>query len=217
MIVSRGDPEANRQKLSEHGLTFPVVLQRPWELSREYGMVATPLGYLIGEQGVIAADVAVGQKAILALVSGLPAQRKRAEALWLSSWAARRPGPSGGHVARSAVDSRAPFVSVVLTTRDRPRLLSIALACYKHQTYPKRELIVVDDGALFPADARAVAAVGGTLIRTEPGTPLGAKLNRGVSAARGPLCQKMDDDDWYAPRFLETMVSALRDNARLVC
>jgi glycosyltransferase involved in cell wall biosynthesis len=120
-------------------------------------------------------------------------------------------------VARSTVGSRAPFVSVVLTTRDRPRLLSIALACYQHQSYPERELIVVDDGAAFPADARAVAAVGGRLIRTEPGTPLGTKLNRGVSEARGPLCQKMDDDDWYAPRFLETIVSALRDNSRVVC
>jgi hypothetical protein len=30
-----------------------------------------------------------------------------------------------------------------------------------------------------------------------------------VSEARGHLCQKWDDDDWYAPAFLETMVSAL--------
>ena len=46
---------------------------------------------------------------------------------------------------------------------------------------------------------------------------LTAALNRGLSEARGPICQKMDDDDWYAPRFLETMVSAFRDNARVVC
>jgi glycosyltransferase involved in cell wall biosynthesis len=100
-----------------------------------------------------------------------------------------------------------PLVSVVLTTRDRPRLLAVALACYRHQTYPHRELIVVDDGDTFPADAAAVAAAGGRLIRVEPGTPLGTKLNLGVAEARGPLCQKMDDDDWYGPRFLERMVS----------
>src|SRR5688500_4978455 len=104
-------------------------------------------------------------------------------------------------MATGAAQRSAPLVSVILTTRDRPRLLSVALACYRHQTYPNRELVVVDDGAEFPADAAAVAAVGGRLVRAEPGTPLGSKLNQGASVAQGLLCQKMDDDDWYAPRF----------------
>ena len=111
----------------------------------------------------------------------------------------------------------APLVSVVLTTRDRPRFLHVALACYRHQTYRARELIVVDDGDAYPAHEDAVAAAGGRLIRAEPGTPLGTKLNLGVGAAQGTLCQKMDDDDWYAPRFLETMVSALLSSQRVVC
>jgi hypothetical protein len=54
-----------------------------------------------------------------------------------------------------------PLVSVVLTTRDRPRFLSIALRCYAAQTYPHRELIVVDDGSRFLADEAAVREVGG--------------------------------------------------------
>ena len=58
-------------KIAEHGLTFPVALQRHWEISRDYGIFATPVGYLIDERGVIAADVAVGAKAILALVSAM--------------------------------------------------------------------------------------------------------------------------------------------------
>jgi glycosyltransferase involved in cell wall biosynthesis len=79
----------------------------------------------------------------------------------------------------------APLISVVMATRDRPRLLPVALACYQHQTYPRRELIVVDDGDEFPADAALVAAAGGRLIRVAPGTPLGTKLNAGVEAAKG--------------------------------
>ena len=67
VMVSRGDAEANRQKAAEHGLDFPVLLQRSWEVSKEYAMFATPVGYLIDEQGVIAEDVAVGSNAILAL------------------------------------------------------------------------------------------------------------------------------------------------------
>lgn len=103
-------------------------------------------------------------------------------------------------------DLSTPPVSVILTTRDRPRFLQIALRCYQHQTYPNRELIVVDDGTESPADEDQVAAVGGRLIRVPPGTTIGAKLNTGAEAARGVLCQKMDDDDWYAPKFLETLV-----------
>src|SRR5579875_774722 len=98
-----------------------------------------------------------------------------------------------------------PLVSVILTTRDRPRFLDIALACYAHQTYPDRELIVVDDGQEFPADPDRVAAAGGKLVRVPPGTPLGTKLNAGVREARGVLCQKMDDDDWYAANFMEKL------------
>lgn len=108
----------------------------------------------------------------------------------------------------------APLVSVVLTTRDRPRLLQIALRCYTHQTYPWKELVVVDDGSRWPVDPIAVADAGGRLIRVEPGTPLGTKLNRGISASKGALCQKMDDDDWYAPDFLQCMVSAWRKSQR---
>jgi peroxiredoxin len=69
LMVSRGDREANQAKAAQHRLTFPIALQRHWEISREYGMFATPIGYLIDEQGTIAAQVAVGTEAILALAS----------------------------------------------------------------------------------------------------------------------------------------------------
>jgi len=67
VMVSRGDAEANARKIEEHGLTFPVALQRQWEISRLYGMFATPIGFLIDEEGIIAAPVAVGVDRILGL------------------------------------------------------------------------------------------------------------------------------------------------------
>ena len=69
VMVSRGDAERNRSKVAEFGLTFPVVLQDQWKLSREYAKFATPIAYLIDAEGRIAADVAVGIDAILALPS----------------------------------------------------------------------------------------------------------------------------------------------------
>lgn len=69
VMVSRGDADRNRRKVAEHGLTFPVVLQKQWQLSRQYAKFATPIAYLIDEQGRIAANVALGMDAILALAS----------------------------------------------------------------------------------------------------------------------------------------------------
>jgi peroxiredoxin len=69
VMISRGEPKANRAKVKEHGLTFPVVLQQHWEISRRYAMFATPIAYLIDEAGVITHDVAVGEDAILKVLS----------------------------------------------------------------------------------------------------------------------------------------------------
>jgi hypothetical protein len=83
LMVSRRDPEANRKKVKQLGLTFPVALQKAWEISKLYGMFATPIGYLIDEQGVVVTDVAAGADAILALAS--------------EPGAPRADGPGGGH------------------------------------------------------------------------------------------------------------------------
>jgi peroxiredoxin len=70
LMISRGDAEANAKKVAEHHLSFPVGLQRHWEVSRLYGLFATPSAYLIDEQGIIAAPPAIGAVAILNLLTG---------------------------------------------------------------------------------------------------------------------------------------------------
>jgi peroxiredoxin len=67
VVVSRRGLDANRAKAAALGLSLPIVLQRQWEISREYGMFATPIAYLIDEQGILLSDVAVGVEPILAL------------------------------------------------------------------------------------------------------------------------------------------------------
>jgi peroxiredoxin len=81
LIISRGGAEANRTAIIDHGLTLPVVLQRHWEISRAYGMLATPIAYLIDEGGAIAAPLAVGTDEILTLTTAAKAavDRSRAE------------------------------------------------------------------------------------------------------------------------------------------
>jgi peroxiredoxin len=67
VVISRRDAEATAAKAEAMGLTFPIVMQRQWEVSLEYGMFATPIGYLVDEQGIVVTDVAVGVESILAL------------------------------------------------------------------------------------------------------------------------------------------------------
>jgi peroxiredoxin len=67
VVVSRRDAEATRDKANALRLSFPIVMQKQWEISLKYGMFATPVGYLIDERGVVARDVAVGVESILAL------------------------------------------------------------------------------------------------------------------------------------------------------
>jgi peroxiredoxin len=69
VMISKGEPKENRAKVKEHGLTFPIVLQQQWEISRRYAMFVTPIAYLINEQGIIIQDVAVGTDAIQSLLT----------------------------------------------------------------------------------------------------------------------------------------------------
>lgn len=67
LMVGRGAAEDNRRKAVEHGIEFPVVRQERWDLSKRYGIFATPVAFLIDRDGRIARDVARGTDEILAL------------------------------------------------------------------------------------------------------------------------------------------------------
>src|SRR5438552_16773666 len=67
VMVGRGDREQNKKKAIEHGISFPVVLQEKWKLSRQYGIFATPVAFLIDKDGVIVRNVATGTDEVMAL------------------------------------------------------------------------------------------------------------------------------------------------------
>jgi peroxiredoxin len=69
LVISRGDIGAVKAEFAEHPVSFPVAVQKRWEISRRYAMFATPIGYLIDEAGLIAGDVASGAEAILVLLA----------------------------------------------------------------------------------------------------------------------------------------------------
>lgn len=102
--------------------------------------------------------------------------------------------------------------SVVLPTHDRPALLAEAVASVAAQTFADRELLVVDDGSDPPVDGPTLAARFGPWVRVlrhERGRGGPAAKNTGAAAARGEVLAFLDDDDLYAPTYLERAVGAL--------
>jgi glycosyltransferase involved in cell wall biosynthesis len=102
-----------------------------------------------------------------------------------------------------------PRVSCIVVTRDRPAFFRQAIRCFSSQDYPRKELIVVDDGST-PVAALCAEHSGVRYIRLTSPTPTGTKLNIGIEAGSGDILQKLDDDDFYAPGFLSAAVTRLR-------
>ena len=77
-----------------------------------------------------------------------------------------------------------PLVSCIMPTRNRRALVGQAIAYFLRQDYPRKELIVVDDGDdcivdLMPPDPRV------QYLRLERRTSVGAKRNLACAGARG--------------------------------
>jgi glycosyltransferase involved in cell wall biosynthesis len=101
-----------------------------------------------------------------------------------------------------------PLVSCLLPTRNRPEFLAQALRCYARQTYPNRELLVLDGGEA-KVEHLCSGLEGVRYIDVSPDLTYGASMNVGARNARGTLLQKLDDDDYYAPGFVARSVEAL--------
>lgn len=69
LVISRGTVDANRHQLLEARSTLTVALEANREISKLYAKFATPIAYLVDEQGRIASEVAIGGRAILSLLS----------------------------------------------------------------------------------------------------------------------------------------------------
>ena len=119
--------------------------------------------------------------------------------------------------AGALVDATAPppLVSCLMVTGRRPALAELAMDCFRRQTYPNRELIVVDDSgtdALAEAVARHDGGKRASIrwLRLPPeGKALGALRNISLAEARGEFLCQWDDDDLSAPDRLYRQAAAL--------
>jgi glycosyltransferase involved in cell wall biosynthesis len=115
------------------------------------------------------------------------------------------------------VPERAIDVSVVVPTRDRSRMLEIALRSVMRQRDVQIEVIVVDD-ASSDDTPEVVAAFGEPrlrLLRNPVSTGPGEARNRGASEARGEWLAFLDDDDMWAPTKLSRQIGTATDGGSL--
>jgi glycosyltransferase involved in cell wall biosynthesis len=110
------------------------------------------------------------------------------------------------NISGCATAASPPMVTCLMPTRGRREEVLQSVRYFQRQTWPERELIILDD-----ADGEDLS----TLLPTDPavryfrlpaGQSIGAKRNRGCELARGGIVAQWDDDDWYGPRRLEVQV-----------
>lgn len=114
-----------------------------------------------------------------------------------------------------------PLVSAVIIFLDEERYLAEAIASVEAQTYPRWELLLVDDGSIDGSTdiARRAAETQPDRIRylEHPGHAnrgMSASRNLGIATARGRYVGSLDGDDTWLPDKLEHQVALLERNPR---
>lgn len=102
------------------------------------------------------------------------------------------------------------LVSVVISSYNHERYLGEAIESVLAQTYPRFEVIVVDDGSTDRSWQVATGFPGVRCVRQENrGTPA-ATRNRGLQESRGEYVVFLDGDDRLLPQALEIGVRHLQ-------
>jgi glycosyltransferase involved in cell wall biosynthesis len=115
------------------------------------------------------------------------------------------------------LDTPLPLISVIIPTYNRPDYLRAAIESACHQTYPNLEIIVSDDCSPQNPQALVDSFSDPRLrLRRNP-TNLGVGLNTTHAAveAQGTYIAFLNDDDLWAPTFLETLVAPLETDSSL--
>lgn len=108
-----------------------------------------------------------------------------------------------------------PLVSIIVRTKDRPKLLRRALQSIAAQTYRPIEVVLVNDGGC-ELDSDSLRGILGDVslnyIFLEKNTGRAHAGNVGIENARGSYVGFLDDDDELYPGHIETLVTFLEES-----
>ena len=120
-----------------------------------------------------------------------------------------------GDATKAALDAKTLVSVIVPTTGKRAAFHAMLYACFARQTHPALELVVLDTGdapsPFFSADPAALGDARVRYVHDEHDAATGAKRNSLVTLARGAIVVQFDDDDVYTSRYVERVVSAMRE------
>jgi glycosyltransferase involved in cell wall biosynthesis len=102
------------------------------------------------------------------------------------------------------------LVSVIIPTYNRADYVVEAVRSAQAQTYPRKQIIVVDDGSRDDT-ARRVAGMSGVEYYYQNNRGQGAARNRGLRIAAGEFIASLDSDDLWDADFLSRSVECLEE------
>lgn len=101
-----------------------------------------------------------------------------------------------------------PLVSIIVNNYNYARFLAKAIDSALEQTYPKLEVIVVDDGSTDNS-RNVIAQYGDQIIAVlQENGKQGKAFNHGFSHSRGEIIIFLDSDDYLFPNAVEQVVQA---------
>lgn len=107
-----------------------------------------------------------------------------------------------------------PLVSIIVRTKDRPKLLKRALQSIANQTYRALEVVLVNDGGCELNIGELAGILGGVslnYVRLETNCGRAYAGNVGIENAKGSYVGFLDDDDEFYPEHVSILVSFLAD------
>jgi glycosyltransferase involved in cell wall biosynthesis len=112
-----------------------------------------------------------------------------------------------------------PLVSILIPCYNAQRWIAQAIESSLAQTWPEKEVIVVDDGSTDGSLDVIRQFDGRVRWETGPNRGGGAARNRLLELARGEWLQYLDADDYLRPRKIEAQVEFIREhpNCDIVC
>ncbi len=119
---------------------------------------------------------------------------------------------NGKFVSRQGLQAELPvikgLVSVIIPTYNRAKLVVEAIESARAQTYPEKQIIVIDDGSTDDI-AHRVAAFPGVEYYRQENRGQGAARNYGLRMAQGEFIASLDSDDLWDEDFLTRSIDRL--------
>ncbi len=102
-------------------------------------------------------------------------------------------------------------ISIITPTFNREKYLRQIYNCVLSQDYPNLEWLVLDDS---PIPSKELGSLNKPILRYEhvaKRISIGEKRNLLVERAKGDIIVHFDDDDFYAPNYVSTVIASLQE------